>query len=249
MRGRRTRWQRQAARPFMHSAVQRLRQASFQAGTWWGMEHTERWHASTHASWAGRGRGGGRGGGRGVQRGVGDSGAVGATQLCDHAAKPRRCCLAAPGPAAPAAGAAESWHACPPAREVPHTVMHELRVGSWGRAATGQAATWGPCPAVDTAATHQSSHMRPDLQAGPPALGAAPMRSLSCPAPRVRTFASFPSRRRRRSLVHTRSHTKPPSPGASSTPLRWGVVRTRMCGRSLASCSAGVPHAACLHAG
>lgn len=40
------------ARPFMHSEVHRLRQASFHAGTWWGTEHTDLWHASTHASWA-----------------------------------------------------------------------------------------------------------------------------------------------------------------------------------------------------
>jgi hypothetical protein len=40
----------QLARPFRHSAVQRLRQASFQAGTWWGIEHTALWQASVQAS-------------------------------------------------------------------------------------------------------------------------------------------------------------------------------------------------------
>jgi hypothetical protein len=45
------------ARPFKHSDVQRFRHDSFQAGTWWGMEQTDRWHASTHASLAAIARG------------------------------------------------------------------------------------------------------------------------------------------------------------------------------------------------
>lgn len=42
----------QLARPFRHSAVQRLRHESFQAGTWCGIEHTALWQASVQASWA-----------------------------------------------------------------------------------------------------------------------------------------------------------------------------------------------------
>ena len=36
----------------MHSDVHRLRQASFQAGTWCVLVHTALWHASVHASTA-----------------------------------------------------------------------------------------------------------------------------------------------------------------------------------------------------
>jgi len=34
----------------MHSVVQRFRQLSFHAGTWWTLLHTTRWHASVHES-------------------------------------------------------------------------------------------------------------------------------------------------------------------------------------------------------
>lgn len=40
----------QLARPFKHSWVHRLWQASFQAGTWWGTTHTDRWQAALQAS-------------------------------------------------------------------------------------------------------------------------------------------------------------------------------------------------------
>jgi hypothetical protein len=139
----------QPARPFMHSDVQRFRQASFQAGTWWGMEQTERWQASTHASWAAwLGRRGSHGAGGQLQTaGFGRARPGRSAAHCrgrlntrahplhgTAARRAARCartqCLRHPSRPQPRSRASERPLPRRRPPETPHTVMQELWVGS-----------------------------------------------------------------------------------------------------------------------
>jgi hypothetical protein len=127
--------------------------------------------------------------------------------------------------------------------------MHELRVGSCGRGCNGrpaaQDASRRRCvPAVMLTLAVKiplPSNLRPCRRRHAiPEHGtlscchSAPGRAMHACTTSAwfrtshRTLASLPSRRNRRSEVHTRSHTKPVSPPMSSAPLRvqtWGHAR------------------------